>query len=133
MHSSRRPSMLDAAFVRLEAAGLGRMSRPRTASTIRTAVLAVALSLAVVPGVGAQSGQLGYRPYFTKAQEALDKRDFAAYLHNLTEAMSRISPRSVARPYLEYHLARAHAIAGHNAEAIKWLNAIWDERIESLM
>jgi glyoxylase-like metal-dependent hydrolase (beta-lactamase superfamily II) len=104
-----------------------------TARALRLAVL-LALALAGVPPPSAQEApRTGYRAAFAKAREAFEKRDYPAYLRHMNEAMSRVSRHSVARPYLMYHLARAYALAGNKVEALRWLEGIWSERIESLM
>jgi len=82
--------------------------------------------------VSAQSAD-EWRVRFAAGEQARQAGDDAVYATEMAAAAEALPPGVLNRPFIQYHAARAAALAGRDAEAIRWLRMAWDEDIESLM
>lgn len=74
-----------------------------------------------------------WRAPFAAGEEARRSGDAAAYALEMAAAAEAIPLRHLNRPFVQYHAARAAALNGREAEAVRWLRMAWDEDVESLM
>jgi glyoxylase-like metal-dependent hydrolase (beta-lactamase superfamily II) len=74
-----------------------------------------------------------WRAPFAAGEEARRSGDAAAYAREMATAAEAIPPGHLNRPFVQYHAARAAALDGREADAVRWLRMAWDEGIESLM
>lgn len=107
-------------------------------STARWLWLLLAL-IAAAPGSAWAEGAGDYKAEYRQALAAYEAGDNAGYLSHLQE-MARLMPLMGAsstddanRPFLQYHLARALALAGQPEAALAQLGQILDEGIEGLL
>ena len=97
-------------------------------------VIAIGLAVLVVGTAHAQNRDLDqFQIYFGQAMDALGADDTAGYTENLERALPLLPEGHVNRPFVEYHLARAHAMTGDSLMAARWLSQMLIERIEGLM
>ncbi|HXI13094.1 MAG TPA: MBL fold metallo-hydrolase [Thermoanaerobaculia bacterium] len=75
---------------------------------------------------------LTYLEEYRVAQKLLGGGDSKGYLEHMKKAVE-LNDKPVNRPLFMYELARAHAVNGNHAEAVDWLETLWNDRIESLM
>jgi len=87
--------------------------------------------LLVAAGQGADA-PLTYLQEYRLAQKLLGEGDQKGYLEHMQKAMT-LNDKPVNRPSFMYELARGHAMNGNHAEALDWLEKLWNDRIESLM
>jgi glyoxylase-like metal-dependent hydrolase (beta-lactamase superfamily II) len=73
-----------------------------------------------------------FREEYRLGLEAAKTKDYAAYATHMEKALE-LNTRAINRPELMYHVARAAAFAGRPAEAVKQLDRLWDDGVESLM
>ena len=74
-----------------------------------------------------------YAEHLEAGQDALGSGDHPAAVAALEEAARLIAAGNINRPFVQYHLARALALEGRGAEAVSWLDVMWEEAIEGLM
>lgn len=74
-----------------------------------------------------------WRVRFAAGQEARQAGDAATYAVEMAAAAAAMPDGHLNRPFMQYHAARAAAMTGDAAEAVRWLRTAWDEEIESLM
>lgn len=81
------------------------------------------------------SGQASadWRALFADAERARQAADVDAYATGSASAARAMPAGHLDRPFIQYHAARAAALAGRRVEAVAWLRTAWDEGIESLM
>ena len=70
--------------------------------------------------------------HLAQANQALEKKDYAAYLEHAMKALE-LKPDRGSRPFVQYTVARACAFNGRTDEAMKMLDALFNERIEGPM
>ena len=91
------------------------------------------ISLLMFPSTAlGQSGD-EWRERFAAGQQALATGDFAAYARHMGAAAEAMPPGHLNRPFVQYHAARAAALADRPPEGVAWLARAWEENIESLM
>ena len=104
----------------------------RTRTDLRHLGAALALcALAWPQAAAAQTPP--WREAFAAGQQALALGDLAAYHQRMAEAAGSMPEGALNRPFVQYHAARAAALTGRTAEAVRWLRTAWDEDIEALM
>jgi len=104
---------------------------PHTA--LRTAGLC-AIALLFCGRAGAQTSPAPtFRSAFGEGQSALAAGDTAKYVMYMTEAHELLDEGHLNTPFVQYHIARGHAMLGEDAEAIAWLQRMLEEGIEGLM
>lgn len=86
----------------------------------------------VVTEVQAQDAE-AWRAPFAAGEEARRGGNAAAYALEMAAAAEAIPLEHLNRPFVQYHAARAAALNGREADAVRWLRMAWDEDIESLM
>jgi glyoxylase-like metal-dependent hydrolase (beta-lactamase superfamily II) len=74
-----------------------------------------------------------WRSHFAAGEEARAAGDAATYATEMAAAARALPAGQLNRPFLQYHAARAAALAGRPREAVAWLRTAWDEDIEALM
>lgn len=74
-----------------------------------------------------------WRARFAAGEEARRSGDVAGYAREMAAAAEAMPQGLLNRPFVQYHAARAAALAGRADEAISWLETAWDEDIEALM
>lgn len=74
-----------------------------------------------------------WRAPFAAGEEARRSGDVAVYAHEMAAAAGLMPAGHVNRPLVQYHAARAAAMAGQADAAVQWLRTTWREDIESLM
>jgi cyclase len=95
-------------------------------------IAAVVCAFTVPPSLLAQSAD-EWRVRFAAGEQARQAGDNALYAEQMSAAAEALPADALNRPYIQYHAARASALVGDSAEAIRWLRTAWDEDIESLM
>lgn len=91
------------------------------------------MGLLILPSVvSAQAGD-DWRARFAAGEEARRNGEGAAYAAEMAAAAGAMPQGHLNRPFVQYHAARAAAMLGQDAEAVRWLRTAWDEGIESLM
>jgi glyoxylase-like metal-dependent hydrolase (beta-lactamase superfamily II) len=81
----------------------------------------------------AAAQQADWRAAFAAGEEARKVGDAASYGASMAEAVAGMPAGHLNRPFAQYHAARAYALAGDGAQAVRYLAMAWDEGIESLM
>ncbi len=102
----------------------------------RTLALSVALLLGGGNTLEAQDptpDQDAFRAHFQEALDALRTENLAGYASHLEQALPLLGRGHINRPFVQYHLARAAAMAGDSVAAARWLATMLAERIEGLM
>lgn len=74
-----------------------------------------------------------WRERFAAGEEARRAGDVRAYAREMAAAAEAMPEGLLNRPLVQYHAARAAALAGRPDEAIAWLATAWEEDIEALM
>ena len=107
---------------------------------MRTALTLVTLLFVALCSAGPLAAEdIDYRTHYRTALEVYDGADHAGYLTALLDMVEAMPPINTSpadnlnRPFLQYHVARGHALAGDHETAIQWLNLILEEGIEGLM
>jgi glyoxylase-like metal-dependent hydrolase (beta-lactamase superfamily II) len=104
-------------------------------------VLLAGLAFASLPTPGRASAQAepaapvqaDWRALFAAGDSARAAGDDEGYARNMAAAVDAMPAGLGNRPFAEYHAARANALLHRTAEAVRYLDMIWDEGIESLM
>ena len=92
------------------------------------------LALMMVCGTPARAQQGGdWRAAFAAGEAAREAGDYASYARGMASAVAAMPEGLGNRPFAEYHAARAGALLGDRASALRYLGMIWEEGIESLM
>jgi glyoxylase-like metal-dependent hydrolase (beta-lactamase superfamily II) len=73
-----------------------------------------------------------YRSEMGKANEALGKKDYQAYLSHMKRAVE-LEPDKVSRPFYQYALARAYAYNDQLPKSLETLETLYNEGIEAPM
>ena len=92
---------------------------------------ATALTGAASPLLGQDAD--AWRVPFAAGEEARRSGDATAYANEMAAAAGLMPAGHSNRPLVQYHAARAAAMAGQADAAVQWLRATWSEDIESLM
>ncbi len=71
--------------------------------------------------------------HFQQGMQALGDGDENAYLEHFKQVVALMPEGDINRPFVQYHLARAYAMAGDALNAGRLLGMMFDENIESLM
>lgn len=87
-------------------------------------------ALAQASGAGAQ---VDWRVPFARGDSARAAGDNEAYARNMADALAAMPAGLGNRPFTEYHAARAYALLGRRRDAVRYLDMIWNEGVESLM
>jgi glyoxylase-like metal-dependent hydrolase (beta-lactamase superfamily II) len=74
-----------------------------------------------------------WRTRYAAGEEARQAGDASAYAREMGAAAAAMPAGHLNRPFIQYHAARASALAGNSDDAVRWLRTAWDEGIESLM
>ncbi len=82
--------------------------------------------------VGIAFSEDTYRSEMGKANEALGKKDYKAYLSHMKRAVE-LQPDKVSRPFYQYGLARAYAYNDQLPESLQTLETLYSEGIEAPM
>lgn len=110
---------------------------PERARHLVFALLVAALS-APHP-VSGQAGPAGsaaadaWRAPYAAGEQARASGDVPAYAREMAAAAEALPAGHLNRPFVQYHAARAAALAGRSDEAVSWLRRAWEEDIEALM
>lgn len=95
-----------------------------------------AILCAVIGGssapVGAQDADR-WRVHFAAGEEARQAADHERYAEEMAAAADALPVGRLNRPFVQYHAARAAALLGREADAVRWLTLAWEEDIEALM
>lgn len=94
--------------------------------------IAVLLFFVLTPFSAAAQEAKTFRSELALATKAAEGNDSAGYLRHMQEAMHLEHDR-IGRPFYQYHLARAQAMAGRIDDALATLEAAWNERVEGPM
>lgn len=70
---------------------------------------------------------------YRAGQRALEAGDTAGYQRNSDSAAMTMPAGNLNRPFVQYHAARANALAGQAEASSVWLGRMLDENIEGLM
>jgi len=100
---------------------------------MRSFLVLIALTVAVGSTSLAQDREAELRTQFREGLAALEAGDYGTYARRFERVVALMPEGDLNRPFMMYHLARANAFLGHSIEAGRWLEAILDEGIESLM
>lgn len=73
-----------------------------------------------------------WRSHFAAGEQAREAGDLQAYATWMAAAAAAMPEGHLNRPFVQYHAARAAALAGREG-AVDWLRRAWDEDIEALM
>lgn len=95
-------------------------------------LLILSICMVAPPAAAAQSAD-EWRSRFAAGEEAREREDFQAYAEEMAAAAGALPDGHLNRPFVQYHAARAAALAGRPEEAVAWLRTAWDEDIEALM
>lgn len=95
-------------------------------------VAAVATACGVL-ATGSLAAQEEWRVRFAAGEQARQSGDEAAYADEMHAAAEALPEGLLNRPFVQYHAARAAAMAGRADDAVRWLAAAWEEDIEALM
>ena len=68
-----------------------------------------------------------WRVRFDAGERARQAGDHVLYADEMTAAAEALPPGVLNRPFIQYHAARASALAGNSEAAIRWLRTTWDE------
>lgn len=74
-----------------------------------------------------------WRVHFAAGEEARRAGNAVTYAEEMAAAVRALDSGVLNRPFIQYHAARAAAMAGRGTDAVMWLRMAWDEGIESLM
>jgi cyclase len=85
-----------------------------------------------VPAV-AQTTAPTFREVFQEGQSALAGGDTAKYVMYMVEAHGLLEEGHLNTPFVQYHIARGHAMLGDDEQVVVWLQRMLDEQIEGLM
>jgi len=77
--------------------------------------------------------QADWRTLFAAGDSARRAGDNEGYARNMATAVDAMPAKLGNRPFAEYHAARAYALLHRPDEAVRYLDMVWDEGIESLM
>lgn len=100
---------------------------------MRTRYLVYVAAMLAPSVVSAQLADADWRAHFAAGEEARTSGDHAAYAASMSAAARALPDGLLNRPFVQYHAARAAALAGREDEAIGWLRMAWEEDIEALM
>lgn len=95
-------------------------------------LLILSICMVAPPAAAAQSAD-EWRSRFAAGEEAREREDFPAYAEEMAAAAVALPDGHLNRPFVQYHAARAAALAGRPEEAVAWLRTAWEEDIEALM
>jgi len=93
----------------------------------------VLATLLLTPSLVVGQAPDDWREPFAAGEEARRSGDHEAYRRHMTEAARLLPQGHLNRPFVQYHAARASALAGREADAVAWLRTAWEEEIEALM
>lgn len=108
------------------------MHEDRWRADMRT-LYVVALVAGLAPSVVSGQGADDWRTLFAAGEQAQLASDVVAYATEMSAAARAMPEGHLNRPFVQYHAARAAAMAGRAGDATRWLRQAWDEGIESLM
>lgn len=96
--------------------------------------IAVAFIMVLASSAVAQEeNEQNLRDSYQRGIEALERGDYRVYAESFERVVELMPAGDLNRPFMMYHLARAHAFLGDSLQAARWLDALLDEGIESLM
>lgn len=95
--------------------------------------IAVAFLMVMASSAAAQEAEEDLRDSYQRGIEALERGDYRVYAESFERVVELMPAGDLNRPFMMYHLARAHAFLGDSLQAARWLDALLDEGIESLM
>jgi glyoxylase-like metal-dependent hydrolase (beta-lactamase superfamily II) len=93
----------------------------------------VAAALALIPSMVYAQPVEEWRTRFAAGEQARQAHDAAAYASEMAASARALPSGILNRPFVQYHAARAAALAGDAGAAVAWLREAWEEGIESLM
>lgn len=102
----------------------------RARHIVGAAVVATAFGVWGSTSVEAQDE---WRQRFAAGEQARQAGDSEAYANEMAAAAEALPDGLLNRPFIQYHAARAAAMAGREESAVRWLEVAWDEDIEALM
>ena len=74
-----------------------------------------------------------WRTRFAAGEQARQAGEHRVYATEMAAAADALPEDVLNRPFIQYHAARAAALAGDADAAVYWLRTTWDEGLESLM
>ena len=93
----------------------------------------VLVGLLFLPSMVSGQDPGDWRAHFAAGEEARRTGDLSTYAGEMAEAATSMPAGHLNRPFVQYHAARAAALAGRGPEAVRWLRTAWEEDIEALM